>query len=214
LSRRAGLFVTLEGPDGSGKSTQARLLTEKLRKAGYRVVLTREPGGSALAEKIRAVLLDPAHQALHAGAELLLFEAARRQHVADTVQPALAQGQIVVCDRFVDSTSAYQVAGRGLKAADVAWLNRFASAGLKPDLTLLFDISVTEGLRRAQKAKGGRDRMEQTQRAFRERVRRGFLALARRESGRVKRLLVEGRTPQELCAQAWALLAPKLKALA
>jgi dTMP kinase len=212
LTKRKGLFVTLEGPDGSGKSTQAKLLAEKLRKAGYRCVLTREPGGSPLAEKIRRLLLDPAHGKLRDGAELLLFEAARFQHVKDTVLPALAAGTVVLCDRFVDSTTAYQVNGRGLKAAHVAWLNRFGSAGLKPDLTLFFDIPVAEGLRRAQKAKGGKDRMERIERGFRERVRQGFLSLARREPRRVKRLAVMDQTPAQVAERAWALLAPKLKA--
>lgn len=211
MSRRKGLFVTLEGPDGSGKSTQARLLTEKLREAGYKTVLTREPGGSPLAEKIRGLLLDPANRDLTDGAELLLFEAARNQHVHDTVLPALAQGKVVLCDRFVDSTTAYQVAGRGLRAAEVAWLNRYGSSGLKPDLTLCFDIPVAEGLRRAKQAKGGRDRMEQTERAFRERVRRGFLALARREPRRIKRINVSGRAVDDVAAEAWSLLAAKLK---
>jgi dTMP kinase len=123
----------------------------------------------------------------------------------------LAKGQVVLCDRFTDSTTAYQVYGRGLKAADVAWLNRFGSTGLKPDLTLFFDLPVAEGLRRARQAKGRRDRMEQSERAFHERLRRGFLALARREPRRVKRLTVAGRTPGQIADDAWALLVPKLK---
>ncbi len=213
MTKRKGLFVTLEGPDGSGKSTQARLLLSRLRRAGRPAVLTREPGGSPLAEKIRALLLDPDHQGLWSGAELLLFEAARFQHVHDTVLPALAGGTVVICDRYIDSTTAYQAAGRGLRAGDVAWLNRFGSAGLRPDLTLLFDISVAEGLRRASRAKGGRDRMERTQQAFRERVRRSFLALARREPRRIKRLVVGGRSPEDVADEAWALLVPRLKAL-
>lgn len=211
MAKRTGLFVTLEGPDGSGKSTQARLLTEKLRKAGFKVVLTREPGGSPLAEKIRALLLDPANRGLRDGTELLLFEAARYQHVKDTVLPALAKGRVVLCDRFIDSTTAYQVAGRGLKAAEVAWLNAYGSAGLKPSLTLVFDIPVAEGLRRARRAKGGRDRMEQTEKDFRERVRRAFLGLARREPKRIKRISVLGRSPEDVGREAWGLLAKKLK---
>ena len=211
MTKRTGLFVTLEGPDGSGKSTQARLLTEKLRKAGFKVVLTREPGGSPLAEKIRGLLLDPANKGMHDGTELLLFEAARHQHVKDTVLPALAKGQVVLCDRFIDSTTAYQVAGRGLKASEVAWLNAYGSAGLKPGLTLVFDIPVAEGLRRARRAKGGRDRMEQTEKDFRERVRRAFLGLARREPKRIKRISVLGRSPEDVGREAWGLLAKKLK---
>ena len=213
MAKRTGLFVTLEGPDGSGKSSQAKRLTEKLRAMGYAVVTTREPGGSPLAEKIRDLLLDPTNKLLRDGAELLLFEAARFQHVQDTILPALALGKVVLCDRFVDSTTAYQVNGRGLKAADVTWLNRFGSAGLKPDVTLFFDIPVAEGLRRAQRAKGGKDRMEKTQHAFRERVRQGFLSLARREPRRVKRLEVLGQTPAQMAEKVWAIVAPRLKVI-
>jgi len=189
-------------------------LTEKLREAGYKTLLTREPGGSPLAEKIRGLLLDPANRDLTDGAELLLFEAARHQHLHDTVLPALALGKVVLCDRFVDSTTAYQVGGRGLKAAEVAWLNRFASSGLRPDLTLLFDLPVAEGLRRARRAKGGRDRMERTEAAFRERVRRAFLGLARREPRRIKRIQVAAKTAADVAAEAWSLLAPRLRAMA
>jgi dTMP kinase len=213
LAKRTGLFITLEGPDGSGKSTQARLLNEKLRKAGYSVVLTREPGGSALAEKLRAVLLDPANRGLVDRAELLLFEAARAQHVQDTVLPALAQGKVVLCDRFTDSTTAYQVGGRGLKAADVAWLNRYAAGAAKPDLTLCFDIPVTAGLQRAQRAKGSKDRMERTEVVFRERVRKSFLAPARLEPRRIKRIAVAAKDVQAVADEAWALVAPRLKVL-
>jgi dTMP kinase len=213
LAKRTGLFITLEGPDGSGKSTQARLLGEKLRKAGYSVVLTREPGGSPLAEKLRAVLLDPTNRGLVDRAELLLFEAARAQHVQDTVLPALAQGKVVLCDRFTDSTMAYQVGGRGLKASDVAWLNRYAAGAVKPDLTLCFDIPVAAGLQRAQRVKGSKDRMERTEVAFRERVRKSFLALARREPRRIKRIAVAAKDVQAVADEAWSLVAPRLKVL-
>jgi dTMP kinase len=211
LAKKTGLFVTLEGPDGSGKSTQAGLLAAALRKLGQAVVQTRQPGGSALAAPIRAVLLDPAMRGLDPAAELLLFAADRRQHVADTILPALAQGKVVLCDRYTDSTRAYQGAGRALKAADVAWLNRFASHGLAPKLTLLYDIPVGEGLNRAKRHKGGLDRMEQSSRNYFERVRRGFLAIAKAEPRRVKRLAVAGRSPEAIAAEGLQHLLKALK---
>jgi dTMP kinase len=211
LAKKAGLFVSLEGPDGSGKSTQAGLLAKALRAQGYDVLLTRQPGGSALAAPIRALLLDPAMKGLTPGAELLLFAADRRQHVADTLKPALAQGKVVLCDRYTDSTRAYQGAGRALKPADVAWLNRFASDGLAPKLTLLYDIPVAEGLKRAHRHKGGLDRMEQSARSYFERVRRGFLAIAKAEPRRVKRLAVAGRSPEAIAAEGLEHLLKALK---
>jgi dTMP kinase len=208
---KKGLFVTLEGPDGAGKSTQRRLLAAALRKAGHKVVETREPGGSPLAEVIRALVLDPKHHGLTDRAELLLFEAARAQHVADTILPALKVGAVVLCDRFSDSTLAYQGAGRALKRADVEWLNRFATAGLAPDLTLVFDLGSAEGLRRAKRLKGSADRMEQADLAFHRRVRAAFLALARSAPRRVKRLAVDGKTPEAVAAEGLALISKKLR---
>lgn len=211
MAKKAGLFVTLEGPDGSGKSTQAGLLAKALSERGYPVLLTRQPGGSALAAPIRALLLDKALQGLDPAAELLLFCADRRQHVTDTLLPALAQGQVVICDRYTDSTRAYQGAGRALKAADVAWLNRFASQGLAPKLTLLYDIPVAEGLKRARRHKGGLDRMELSTRDYFERVRRGFLAIAKAEPRRIKRLAVAGRSPEAIATEGLDHLLKALK---
>ena len=168
--------------------------------------LTREPGGSPLAAKIRALVLDPRMRGLQAGAELLLFAADRRQHVADTIAPALERGHLVLCDRFTDSTTAYQGAGRELGAADVAWINRFAAQGLVPDLTLFFDLPVADGLKRAGRRKAAPDRMEASSLAYLERVRRAFLRLAREEPGRVKRIKVLGRGRDEICAEALGLL--------
>lgn len=206
MAKKRGLFVTLEGADGVGKSTQSRLLAAALRARGLKVLETRQPGGSPLAAPIRRLLLDPALKGLDPAAELLLFCADRRQHVADTILPALKRGELVLCDRFTDSTTAYQGARRALKPAEVAQLNRFASQGLKPDLTLLLDLPVAEGLKRAQHHKGGLDRMEREKRAYHERVRRGFLDLARREPRRVKVLKVAGRAPQDLAAGGLALV--------
>lgn len=203
---KKGLFVTLEGPDGSGKSTQRRLLAAALRKSGYKVVETREPGGSPLAEKIRDLVLDPKNQGLVAGAELLLFEAARCQHVADLILPALKKGAVVLCDRFTDSTLAYQGAGRALRQADVLWLNRFATAGLKPDLTLVYDLGAQEGLKRARRLKGRSDRMEKADLAFHRRVGSAFRRLARTQSRRVKLIRVDGQSPQAIADQGLVLM--------
>lgn len=207
---KKGLFVTLEGPDGSGKSTQRRLLAAALRKSGYKVVETREPGGSPLAEKIRALVLDNKNQGFVAGTELLLFEAARCQHVADLILPALEKGAVVLCDRFTDSTVAYQGAGRALRRADVLWLNRFASAGLKPDITLVYDLSPQEGLRRARRFKGRADRMETADLAFHRRVRSAFRSLARSQSRRVKLIRVDGQSPQAIADEGLVLMLKRL----
>ena len=202
--------MSLEGPDGSGKSTQRALLAKRLRSFGYDVVETREPGGSPVAERIRALLLDSELQGLRAGAELLLFEAARLQHVHDTILPALAAGKVVLCDRFTDSTTAYQGAGRVVDPKTVAWLNRMAAGGLKPGLTLLYDLGVGSGLRRARHAKAGQDRMEQADKAFHGRVRAAFRALARREPRRVKRIEVAGRSPQAILELGLKLVLERL----
>lgn len=208
---KKGLFVTLEGPDGSGKSTQRRLLAAALRKSGHKVVETREPGGSPLAEAIRAMVLDPKHHGFTDATELLLFEAARAQHVADTITPALAKGAVVLCDRFIDSTSAYQGAGRALKPAVVSWLNHFASGGLKPGLTLVYDLKETEGLRRARRLKGHADRMERADLGFHRRVRSAFRSLAKREPKRVKLIKVDGQSPEAVAEQGLALIARRLR---
>jgi dTMP kinase len=210
LAKKTGLFVSLEGPDGSGKSTQRALLAEHLRRFGYAVVETREPGGSPAAERIRALLLDAKLKGLRAGAELLLFEAARLQHVHDTILPALAAGKVVLCDRFIDSTTAYQGAGRAMDPKAVAWLNRIATGGLKPDLTLCYDLGVSQGLKRAHQAKGRKDRMEQADRAFHVRVRAAFLALEKREPRRVKRIEVDGLSPHQVLERGLALVLGRL----
>lgn len=202
--------MTLEGPDGSGKSTQQALLARHLRGFGYFVVETREPGGSPTAERIRKMLLDPELKALRPAAELLLFEAARAQHVADTIVPAMAKGAVVLCDRFTDSTMAYQGAGRSVEAKAVAWLNRFASLGMAPDLTLLYDLGSKQGLERARQAKGRRDRMEEADLAFHARVRARFLRLAKEAPRRVKLLRVAGRKPLAVAEDGLKLILERL----
>jgi dTMP kinase len=195
-----GFFLTFEGIEGCGKSTQARRLADSLRAQGFDVVLTREPGGTAITAQIRALLADPASK-LDPTAELMLFLADRAQHVASVIRPALAEGKVVLCDRYCDSTLAYQGYGRG---HDLAWLedlNRRASHGVEPDLTLWIDCAIEVGLGRAQKRAGGPgDRFEIEPLQFHARIRSGFAELARRFPRRIVR--IEGDRPEEEVAAA------------
>jgi dTMP kinase len=172
------MFITLEGPDGSGKTTQARLLVEHLRAQGCRALLTREPGGTAIGNRIREVLHDPANTAMQPVAEALLYSAARAQLVEEVIRPHLARGGVVVCDRYSDSTLAYQGYGRGLDLETLHAIQRFATGGLRPDLTLLLDLDADEGLRRRQTSGGEWNRMDQLAVEIHRRVRAGYLALA------------------------------------
>ncbi len=178
-------FVTFEGIEGSGKSTHLRFLAAHLRAAGHDVVETREPGGTAVGVGLRQLLLGPSAVPLTPLTELLLYCADRAQHVAEVVRPALAAGRVVLCDRFSDSTIAYQGYGRGLDLATVRELDARARDGVTPHLTLLFDCPVAEGLARAR-SRGGGDRFEDETLAFHERVRAGFRALAAADPGRVR----------------------------
>jgi len=178
-------FITLEGIDGCGKSTQARLLAAALEHAGCAVLRLREPGGTEISEKIRALLLDPANAAMSETCELLLFEAARAQLVEEVIVPALAAGQVVVCDRFYDSTTAYQAFADGLDCAMVRSANALAVGECTPRLTLVYDVSVDEALAR-RAARAGQDRMELKGDVFQESVAAGFRAIAKLEPERVK----------------------------
>jgi dTMP kinase len=178
-------FITFEGVEGCGKSTQLRLLDERLRAAGRDVRTTREPGGTALGERLRGILLDGARAPLDPIAEWLLFEADRRQHLAEVIRPSLAAGTWVLCDRFSDSTEAYQSAGRGLDAAFIETVDGRVRDGVRPELTLLYDLNVAEGLARARRRDAREDRFESEDLAFHERVRGRFLEIARREPDRV-----------------------------
>lgn len=188
MEKPIGFFITLEGPDGSGKSTHAKFLTHSLKILGYPIHHTREPGGTQLAERLRGILLH-AKSRMVPVAELFLYLAARAQHVAEVLRPQLARGAVVICERFSDATLAYQGYGRGLKFAKIRQLNALATGGLRPDLTILLDVPTPRGLSRARNAKQRRkrhlDRLERETNAFHRRVRRGYLALATQEPGRI-----------------------------
>ncbi len=180
-----GHFVTFEGPEGSGKTTQVWLLAAWLRAQGQDVMTTREPGGTRIGDGIRALLLDPTYAEMRPEAEILLFSAARAQIVGQVIRPHLAKGGIVLCDRFADSTLAYQGYGRQLDLGTLRQITAFATGNLAPDLTICLDLSVEEGLRRKRGGDQAEwNRMEQEQLAFHERVRHGFLALAAAEPAR------------------------------
>lgn len=190
-------FITFEGPEGSGKTTQLKLLAERLRSDGHEVVETREPGGTAIGHRIREILLDPASSALRPTAELLLMFASRAQNVDEVILPALAAGKTVLCDRFTDSTLAYQGAARGLGSEVVYELDRIACRGLVPHLTFIIDIDVDTGLARAQQT-----RMEQQPVAFHRAVREAFLQLASEDSRRIR--LIDGTGSVEAVrAEVW-----------
>lgn len=219
MSRR-GKFITFEGLDGTGKSTQMRKLAAALREAGHKVVETREPGGTATGEKIRKVLLDSGTAGLAPLAEMALMFASRAQHIAEVIEPALAASSIVLCDRFTDSTEAYQGSGRRLGSEPVRALHRVLCGDLQPELTILLDSDAYASVSRARRRNkrnsksAGRshdeNRFEQETRAFFARVRDGFAAIARREPGRV--VIVDARgTPGQTHAKIREVVQRKLK---
>lgn len=194
--RVKGKFITFEGGEGAGKSTQVRLLKESLEKDGIKVLLTREPGGTRLAEKIRALLKDEFEDPPCDRTELLLFLAARAQLVKNVIRPALEAGTWVISDRFSDSTKAYQGYGRGLDLKLIEEVNAFACEDLKPDLTLLLEVSPEESVRRMRKRESATnteaDRIEQAGNLFHERLRLGFIEMAEKEPERIKRVDASG----------------------
>jgi dTMP kinase len=218
-----GKFITFEGLDGSGKSTQTEKLARSLRARGFSVTVTREPGGTATGEKIREVLLHSATSGLSPLAELALMFASRAQHIQEVILPALAEGRIVLCDRFTDSTEAYQGGGRKLGSKPVLQMHEIVCGNLRPDLTILLDndlaFSVDRARRRNQKRKGTRsekgpekdeNRFEQESRAFFGRVRHAYMAIAHREPQRVQMVNARG-TPNETHAVIMGILRKKLK---
>ncbi len=198
-----GVLITFEGGEGTGKSTQIELLAQRLRAAGLVVRVLREPGGTLLGESVRDILLDPTNEGMSAVAELLLYEASRAQLVAEVLQPALESGEVVLLDRFYDSTTAYQAFGRGISRSEVDAVNHLATGGLVPDRTVVLDLDPTEGLRRATHA--GADRLEAEELAFHEAVREGFLALAAEQLDRVV-VVDAGGTPPEVAERVAAAL--------
>lgn len=205
------MFITFEGIEGCGKSTQIALLAASLQQAGQRVLLTREPGGCPIADQIRGVLLDAANTALVPMAELMLYAASRSQHLTEVVGPALAEGTIVLCDRFSDATRAYQSFGRGIDRQTIETLNNLACDGISPDLTVLLDCPVETGLGRARQriesTSGPREeRFELESLAFHQRVRDGYLQLAAEEPGRFVIVDAAGKPAQVALAISDAVL--------
>lgn len=205
-----GRFITLEGPEGAGKSTHLQALAERLRARGLTVHTTREPGGTPLGEAVRGLLqFDAAGESPVPRAELLLFLASRAQLVETLIRPALARGEWVLSDRFCDSTFAYQGYGRGMDVADLRRLNAFATDGLMPDLTLLLDIPQEESRLRVAGREGPADRFEREREAFHQKLAEGFRALAAQEPHRIRRIASDG--PRETTAEAvWAAVATLL----
>lgn len=218
MSRR-GKFITFEGLDGSGKSTQLRRLAAALRDAGHKVIETREPGGTPTAEKIRKILLDSGTAGLSPFAEMALMFASRAQHIAEVIEPGLAAGSVVLCDRFTDSTEAYQGSGRKLGSEAVRELHRVLCGGMQPDLTILLDSDPHSSVNRARRRNkawktAGRthdeNRFEQETRTFFARVREGYAAIARREPGRVVTVDARG-TPAQTHRRILEVVRKKLK---
>ena len=186
---KKGLLVSLEGPDGAGKSSVLEALVPILEENGHQVVITREPGGVPISEAIREVILDQKNTEMDGKTELLLYIASRRQHLIEKVLPALESGKLVIMDRFIDSSVAYQGFGRGLGVSDIEWLNRFATDGLKPDVTLYFDLDVEEGLARIARNKNREvNRLDLEGLDMHRRVRQGYLYAFENEPDRIVKI--------------------------
>jgi dTMP kinase len=188
---KRGKFITFEGSEGSGKSTQSRLVYQYLKKKKKAVVYLREPGGTTISEALREILLDVKNKKMISECEALLYMAARAQLVEEVIRPALKKGKIVLCDRFLDSTIIYQGNGNGLNIAFLKEIGKFVAKGLKPNLTFVFDLPTTQGFSRLKRKK---DRIEQRSRQYHNRVRRGYLRLAKTEPRRVK--LIKATRPR------------------
>lgn len=180
-----GRFITLEGGEGAGKSTNAAYVAKRLEAAGIKLCVTREPGGTKPGERIRELLLDPSNEDIHADTELLLMFAARAQHINEVILPALQAGDWVLCDRFTDATYAYQGGGRGIDTQRIAELETWVQQGFQPDMTILFDLPVETGLARAGK-RGELDRFEQEQQSFFTAVREAYLQRAKQDTRRFR----------------------------
>lgn len=209
---KQGMFISFEGIDGCGKTTQAALLVNRLQKIGKEVLFLREPGGTTISEKIRRLLLDKKYKEMTMKGELFLFSAARTQLVSEVIRPALQKGTIVVCDRFYDSTTAYQGYGRGLNILEVTTINAIAVDGISPTITFLLDVDIQEILRRRKVSGLITDRMEDAGTEFFERVRKGYLEIAKQESHRYH--ILDGmRSIDELHHEIWNYVQPRLESL-
>ena len=205
-----GLFITFEGTDGAGKTTQIERLTADLRQTGYDVCLTREPGGTPISEQIREMLLNPDHSEMAAITELLLYAASRAQHVSEVIKPALEAGQIVISSRFADATVVYQGYGRGLDLETINRLNRIATDGVTPDVTFVLDLPVEIGLQRVQNSRGGLDRLEREKIEFHRRLREGYQTIARQEPQRLK--IIDAQVnPEQVYGQIQEAIQPLLQ---
>ena len=204
------MFITFEGPDGSGKTTQLERLMPVLAAYGLDTVRTREPGGTFIGDQIRSVIMNMKNKSMHPRAEILLFCASRAQLVEELIRPSLSEGKLVLCDRYADSTMAYQGYGHGLDREALTRLLDFATGGLKPDLTLLFDISAEAGLRRRLTNHEEWNRMDDYALQFHERVRNGYLAMAAAEPERWA-VINADRSPEEIHADVVSVLMRKLK---
>ncbi len=195
-----GLFITMEGPDGAGKTSVIQELLPRLQeKTTKKIVSTREPGGSQIAESIRNVILDVNHKGMDVRTEAILYSAARRQHLTDIILPTLASGNIIFCDRFVDSSIAYQGVARGIGVEEIRQLNQFATAGLLPEATIYLDVPAEVGLKRIYQARGERqfDRLDQEGLAFHQKVRQGYLALINEKGNDNRFIIVDATAPIE-----------------
>ena len=204
-----GILITFEGPEGGGKSLQIKKLEEYLKDRGFRVLALHEPGQTKIGEQIRQILLDPKNKKMTPRTETLLFEASRAQLVDEIIKPALKKGIIVLLDRFLDSTTAYQGYGRGLPIKEIGKLNNFATGGLKPDLTILLDLEIEEGLKRRQKS-GKIDRIDAEDLEFHRQVREGYLRIAKQNSQRW-RVVDASKSPEEVFEEVRRIVEEKLK---
>jgi dTMP kinase len=207
------MFITLEGPEGSGKTTQIAPLAEYLRQQGYTVLITREPGGTPISEQVRTIIMEMKNQSMSPRAEILLFCAARAQLVEEVIRPALQAGTVVISDRYADSTLAYQGYGHGLDRTALRQILAFATGGLQPDLTVLMDLDPAQGLERRRTGKGEWNRLDAFTLEFHRRVRQGYLEMAALEPARWQRIDA-GQAPDVIQTQLRQLVAARLRAAA
>lgn len=199
---KKALFITFEGPDGSGKTTVSKKVVERLVNEGYKVLYSREPGGSEIAEEIRDVILDPKNTAMDARTEALLYAASRRQHLVEKVLPALEAGTTVICDRFIDSSLAYQGCGREIGIEEVYAINQFAIEGHMPDRTIFLHVDAETGLERIRKGRDYLDRLDQESKAFHDRVFNGYQKVIEMYKDRMT-IIDAGKTPDEVAEDAY-----------